>query len=176
MSLELERDLKKLKAIYDRVRRQVGTPTSTGPVVVFIPGCWDLFHIGHLNVIKRAAALGDHLVVGVVTSRFMRAYKGDEVIPFDQRRKVVGALRYVDATVPYEVDDFSVFDKYDVTIWVVGPEHGVYEFQKRVNRELKRRGVKCVVLPRTPNISTATIKERIRVTDPEEKSCGKERT
>jgi len=134
-------------------------------VVVFIAGCWDLFHMGHLNVIERAASLGDFLVVGVATSKHMlalQAAKGVEVIPFNQRRRIVGALKCVDATVPYEMDDFSVFDKYDVAIWAVGAEHGTYEFEGRIDRELACRGVKCVVLPRTPNISTRILKERIR--------------
>ena len=136
--------------------------------VVFAPGCFDLFHVGHLNFLKTAAALGDFLVVGVTTSKHMQALwadKGDEIIPFEQRRKIVEALRYVDVTVPYEpyeTDDFSVFDKYDVTIWAVGPEHGRYEFQGRVDRELERRGIQLVVIPRTPNISTMMIKKKIR--------------
>ena len=127
-----------------------------------------MFHIGHLNFIEAAALLGDFLVVGVATSKHMQALqmdKGSEIIPFDQRRKIIDALKCVDTTVPYEpyeIDDFSVFDKYDVAIWAVGPEHGRYEFQGRVDRELERRGVKLVVIPRTPNISTTMIKKRIR--------------
>lgn len=138
---------------------------NTKSVVVFIAGCWDLFHIGHLNVLEQAASLGDFLVVGVATSKHIQALqaaKGAEVIPFDQREQIVGALRCVDATVPYEMDDFSVFDKYDVAIWAVGAEHGAYEFEGRTDRELARRGVKCIVLLRTPNISTGILKERIR--------------
>lgn len=132
--------------------------------IVFIAGCWDLLHIGHLNVLEKAASLGDFLVVGVTTSKHMhalRADKGAEVVPFVQRKRIVGALKCVDATVPYEMDDFSVFDKYDVGIWAVGGEHGAYEFEGRTDRELERRGVKCVVLARTPNISTGILKERI---------------
>lgn len=136
--------------------------------IVFAVGCFDLFHIGHLKFIEAAASLGDFLVLGVGTSEHMRALradKGDEIIPFDQRREIVGALRYVDATMPYEpfeTDDFSVFDEYDVSVWAVGPEHGRYEFQGRVDRELKHRGVELVVIPRTPNVSTTMIKKKIR--------------
>jgi len=92
----------------------------------------------------------------------LRAAKGDEVIPFAQRREIVGALKCVDETAPYEMDDFSVFDKYGVVIWAVGAEHGTYEFEDREDRELERRGITCVVLPRTPGISTTMIKETIR--------------
>lgn len=133
--------------------------------VVFIAGCWDLFHIGHLNVLEHAASLGHYLVVGVATDKHVRALwaaKGVGVIPFDQRNRIVGALQCVDATVPYEMDDFSVLDKYDVAIWAVGPDHGTYEFEGRTDRELERRGIKCVVLARTPDISTGILKERIR--------------
>lgn len=132
--------------------------------MVFIAGCWDLFHIGHLNVLEKAASLGDFLVVGVATREHiqaLRAYKGVEVIPFAERERIVGALKCVDATVPYEMDDFSVFDNHDVGIWAVGAEHGTYEFEGRTDRELERRGVKCVVLARTPDISTGILKERI---------------
>ena len=141
---------------------------NEGKRIVFAPGCFDLFHIGHLNFIKAAAALGDFLVLGVGTSEHIRALaadKGDEIIPFDQRRQIVAALKCVDATIPYEPyygGDFSVFDKYDVAIWAVGPEHGRYEFQDDVDEELERRGVQLVTIPRTPNISTTIIKKRIR--------------
>ena len=134
-------------------------------MVVFIAGCWDLFHIGHLNVLERAAALGDFLVAGVATSehvRALRADKGAEVIPFAQRERIVGALKCVDATVPYEMDDFAVLDLYDVGIWAAGAEHGAYKFEERTDAELERRGIQLVVLPRTPGISTCLLRERIK--------------
>jgi len=141
---------------------------NEGKRIVFAPGCFDLFHIGHLNFIEAAAALGDFLVLGIGTSDHIRALwadKGDEIIPFDQRRQIVAALKCVDVTIPYEPyyeDDFSVLDEYDVTIWAVGPEHGRYEFQERIDEELRRRNIQLVVIPRTPDISTTTIKKRIR--------------
>jgi len=127
--------------------------------VVYISGCWDLFHVGHLNIIRRAATLGDYLVVGVITDEMARSYKGEPIIPFEQRRAIVGSLRYVDATVPHRsMGDVSGMRLYKATIRAVGPEYGVYSTQRRVREYLENVGVRYIVLPRTPDISTTAIR------------------
>lgn len=129
--------------------------------IVYISGVWDLFHIGHLNVLKRAKALGKLLVVGIVTDEFAAEYKGEPpIIPFRHRCAIVEAIRYVDAV--ERVTDFDLPpSEYDITIRAHGPDYGKYPRQKIVLETLSAMGIKAVLIPRTPGVSTTNIKERI---------------
>ena len=62
----------------------------------------DLFHIGHLRMLKQAKALGDYLIVGVLTDEAVVAYKRRPVIPFDERIEIISAIKYVDLVVKQE--------------------------------------------------------------------------
>ena len=129
--------------------------------VVYIAGCWDLFHIGHLNVLEKAKALGDVLVVGVNTDEFMMSHKGKSVIPFEQRIAIVRALRCVDIAIPHrDFKDLRGFKEYGVTIRAIGANHGKYEGERNHQVQLRELGIPIVVLPRTPNISTRQIREK----------------
>ena len=129
-------------------------------VIVYTTGCWDLFHIGHLNFLERAKKLGDILIVGVLTDKFMRISKGEPIMSFEQRRQIVDALRCVDVTVACrDHTDYEPIEKYGVNIRAVGPHYGEHREQREARRELRRRGIKHVILSRTPNISTQEIKE-----------------
>ncbi len=69
--------------------------------VGYTTGTFDLFHIGHLNIIKRAKEQCDYLIVGVSTDEVVMSYKHHyPVIPFEQRIEIVAALKYVDEVVP----------------------------------------------------------------------------
>ena len=64
--------------------------------IVYTSGTWDLFHIGHLNILEKSAALGDKLIVGVSTDELIYNYKGIKpVIPFEQRLRIVEAIGVV---------------------------------------------------------------------------------
>lgn len=128
--------------------------------IVYISGVWDLFHIGHLNVLRDAKALGDILVVGVVTDEFATEYKGQSpIIPFAHRYAIVKSIWYVDAVVP--VRKFTV-PLYGVTIRAHGPDYGTYAGQQAVLRQLTDLGIRTVLISRTPGVSTTSIKERMR--------------
>ena len=118
--------------------------------------------MGHIRVLERARAIGDFLVVGVNTDRFLRTYKPEPVVGFEERRIVVAALRVVDAVVPHDgFGDLTGFDEYGVQIRAVGPEFGLYEEQRVCRARLVQRGIKIVVLPRTEGVSAQMIKEKI---------------
>lgn len=75
-------------------------PTTTGGVLGYVPGAWDRFHIGHLNILKRARQMCDRLVVGVVTDEELFAAKGRmPMVPLEERVRVVAAMDIVDAVV-----------------------------------------------------------------------------
>ncbi|MFI7589622.1 adenylyltransferase/cytidyltransferase family protein [Spongisporangium articulatum] len=78
-------------------------PSSRTPrtgLVGYVPGAWDMFHIGHLNILRRAKEQCDHLIAGVVTDEVLLASKGKlPVVPLEERLEIVGALRCVDEVV-----------------------------------------------------------------------------
>lgn len=130
--------------------------------IVYTAGVWDLFHVGHLNRLLRAKELGDFLIVGVNTDDYVKRYKGrDTIIPFAQRLVVVGAIRCVDMASPhYDFEDMSCFDKFDITIRVIGAQYGQYEGERNHLEELKKRCIRVVRLSETPGISSSWIRER----------------
>ena len=72
----------------------------TKKTIVYTAGVWDLFHIGHLNIIKKSKRLGDYLIVAVSTDDLVRSYKGYyPAIPYKDRYDIVSACKYVDKVV-----------------------------------------------------------------------------
>lgn len=119
-------------------------------------GTFDLFHIGHLNIIKRAKALGDYLIVAVSSDEFNRI-KGKKCQICDKdRMEIVKAIRYVDKVIPEENweqkrDDIK---KYNVDIFVMGDDwKGKFDDLKDI--------CEVIYLPRTEGVSTTMIKEEL---------------
>lgn len=116
-------------------------------------GTFDLFHIGHLNILKRLAGYGDRLIVGVSTDEF-NALKGKKpVVPFDQRIEIVRSIKYVDTAIPenrwsQKREDIK---EYDVDVFGIG-EDWKGKFDDLGN------DVEVVYLPRTGGISTTELK------------------
>jgi len=130
-------------------------------VVVYTSGNWDLFHIGHLNFLERAKKLGDFLVVGVGTDESVVECRGrSPIIPFEQRCQIIRALRCVDWVVPFvsKIRSIETIIACGATIRAIRPSHS--EMQLEIKSELEKRGVKHVIIPRTPNISSTKIKEK----------------
>lgn len=132
---------------------------NTEPVVVYISGCWDLFHVGHLNIIRAAAALG-RLVVGVMTDEGMRTYGKEPIIPFRQRMAIVAALECVDAVVAsHGTADISSVVEWGASVRVMGPDQGTYEGVLEARATLESMGVVYVEVPRTPGVSSTLIRQ-----------------
>ena len=117
-------------------------------------GTFDLFHVGHLNIIKRAKALGDYLVVAVSSDEF-NAQKGKKAYDCDQDRKtILEAIRYVDEVIFEESWDQKIDDikKHDIDVFVMGDDwEGKFDYLKEY--------CEVVYLPRTKGISTTKIKD-----------------
>jgi len=116
-------------------------------------GTFDLFHIGHLNILKRLKEQGDRLIVGVSTDEF-NAIKGKKpVVPFEQRIEIVKAIKYVDEAIPEETWAQKRQDiaKYGVSVFGIG-EDWRGKFDDLDNE------VEVIYLPRTSGISTTEMK------------------
>ena len=79
----------------------------------YTTGVYDMFHIGHLNVLKRAKELCEYLIVGVSTDELVESYKHKKpIIPFEERAEIVKAIRYVDEVVPQtSMDKLQAWEK-----------------------------------------------------------------
>lgn len=123
-------------------------------------GTFDLFHIGHLNVLKRLRGLGDRLIVGVSTDEF-NAVKGKKpVVPFEQRIEIVRSIKYVDEAIPEENWAQKRLDiqRYGVDVFGIGDDW-------RGKFDDLGDSVEVVYLPRTEGISTTEMKRVLSAFD-----------
>jgi glycerol-3-phosphate cytidylyltransferase len=120
-------------------------------------GTYDLLHWGHVNLLRRARALGDYLVVALSTDEFNWNMKRKKCyFPYDKRKIMLEAIRYVDEVIPEENWEQKGTDvvKHGIDVFVMGDDwKGKFDFLKD----------KCevVYLPRTPDISTTQIKKEL---------------
>lgn len=118
-------------------------------------GTFDLLHYGHINILRRAKAMGDYLIVALSTDEFNYSKKQKECyFSYEQRKSLLEAIRYVDLVIPEKDWDQKKTDvhEYHIDTFVIGDDWvGEFDF-------LKDEGVEVVYLPRTPEISTTQIK------------------
>lgn len=118
-------------------------------------GTFDLLHYGHINLLRRAKKLGDYLIVALSTDKFNWESKHKKTyFSYEQRKKLLEAVRYVDLVIPEENWNQKITDmkKYDIDTFVMGDDwKGKFDF-------LKDENVKVVYLPRTAEISSSKIK------------------
>lgn len=125
--------------------------------VVYTAGVFDLFHVGHLNLLQSARELGDRLIVAVSTDELVIDYKGRPPrVAFDERQAIVRALQCVDVCIPqHDRDKFAAWERLRFEILVVGDDwYGTEEGNEWVDR-LEGVGVRTVFLPYTRGVSTS---------------------
>jgi glycerol-3-phosphate cytidylyltransferase len=131
--------------------------------VGYTTGVFDLFHIGHLTLLKNAKGLCDKLIVGVTVDELV-AYKNKHaVIPFEERLEIVRSIKYVDAAIPqYDMDKFEMWNKLSFDVMFVGDDW--YRSDKWVQLEEKFSdvGVRVVYFPYTPGTSSTIINQTLR--------------
>ncbi len=117
-------------------------------------GTFDLLHYGHINLLQRAKALGDYLIVAVSSDEFNRQKGKVCYFSYEERKRMVEALRCVDLVIPEESWDQKISDvrEFRVDTFVMGDDwKGKFDFLKDY--------CEVVYLPRTPEISTTKIKQ-----------------
>ena len=131
-------------------------------IIGYTAGVFDLFHIGHLNLLKNAKGMCDKLVVGVTVDELV-LYKGKKaLIPFEDRIEIVRSIKYVDAVVPqYDMDKLSACKKLKANILFVGDDWYATEKWKQYEHELTNEGIKIVYFPYTKGISSTIINETL---------------
>ena len=121
---------------------------------VFTTGTFDLLHYGHINLLKRAKALGDYLIVVLSSDEFNAIKNKKSYYNYEQRKSILESCRYVDLVVPeynweQKIDDIQ---KYQADIFVMGDDwKGKFDFLKDY--------CEVIYLPRTPDVSSTKTKE-----------------
>lgn len=135
--------------------------SDPGMTTVLTYGTFDLFHIGHLNLINRLRTLGDRLVIGVSTDEFNAGKGKTSVVSYEDRARIIESIKGVDLVIPETSWEQKVTDikEHDVDIFAIG-EDWTGKFD-----ELKAL-CEVVYLPRTDGISSTEIKQMLRVLDP----------
>ncbi len=131
-------------------------------IIGYTAGVYDLFHIGHLNLLKNAKGMCDKLIVGVTTDDLV-TYKGKHaMIPFEDRLEIVRSIRYVDAVVPQsDMDKLKMCKKVGASVMFVGDDWYGTEKWEKYEEELKLEGVKIVYFPYTKGISSTLINQAL---------------
>jgi glycerol-3-phosphate cytidylyltransferase len=129
-------------------------------VVGYTTGVYDMFHIGHLNVLRAARQMCDRLVVGVTTDDLSEARKGKRpIIPQDERMDIVRSIRYVDEVVPQAtMDKMAAWRDVGFNTMFVGDDWKGTVIWNRFEREFALVGVKIAYLPYTGHTSSTALR------------------
>lgn len=136
-------------------------------IIGYTAGVYDMFHIGHLNVIKNAKENCDYLIVGVTTDGIVQANKNKKpIIPYEERAAIVEAIKYVDKVIPQERYDIEgkveTVLKNHVDVMFVGSDWEGTEKWNRIEEELSKLGCKVQYLPHTDGISSTILRNKIK--------------
>lgn len=120
-------------------------------------GTFDVLHYGHINLLKRARALGDYLIVALSSDEFNAIKNKKSYYTYEQRKTILEACRYVDLVIPENDWEQKVSDvqKYQADIFVMGDDwEGKFDFLKDY--------CEVIYLPRTPDVSSTQTKEYLK--------------
>lgn len=129
----------------------------------YTQGTYDLFHIGHLNLINRAKEQCEYLIVGVNTDRLVKEYKNKQVvIPECERAEIVGAIKAVDVVILTDtLDKTEILKQIKFDAIFIGDDWKNNERWIKTKNKMKSFGVDVVFLPHTDGISTTEIRKKI---------------
>ena len=129
----------------------------------YTTGVFDMFHIGHLNIIQRAKAQCDYLIVGVSTDELVQREKNKTpIIPFADRCAIVEAIKYVDKVVPQpDKNKFAAWERYHFNKMFVGSDWKGTEAWKRFEEQFAPVGVEIVYLDHTDGISSTILRDKL---------------
>lgn len=131
--------------------------------VGYTTGVFDMFHIGHLNILKRAKERCDHLIVGVSTDALVECYKNKTpIIPFEERKAIVEAIKYVDQVVSQTtMDKLEAWEKLHFDVIFHGDDWKGSNMYDQIERELNKVGCDVVFLPHTKGTSSTLLSKTL---------------
>ena len=132
-------------------------------VVGFTAGTFDMFHIGHLNLIKNAKARCDYLIVGVNSDELVQEYKGKKVIvPLEERLEIINSLKYVDEVMRIDSLDKKVsWNQKHYNLLFIGDDWKGNPRWEATKLEMEKFGVQTVFLPHTEGTTSTLLREKL---------------
>ncbi len=131
----------------------------------YTSGVFDIFHVGHLNILQRAKEQCDYLIVAISTDELVEKVKNKRPhISFNHRCRIVESIKYVDKVVPqdsYE-DKITPALKYNIDVMFVGSDWEGTEKWNNIGIRLKEHGIDLVFLPHTDGVSTTILTNKIK--------------
>ena len=136
-------------------------------IIGYTTGVFDLFHIGHLNIIKESKKKCDYLIVAVSNDKLVfKLKKKKPVIPFKERIEIIKSLKYVDRAVEEKVDDKTkVKNKYKINIIFKGDDWKNTRKWNQLEKELKKQNIKIIFIKYTKKTSSSLIKKILNKMD-----------
>ena len=132
-------------------------------VIGYATGVFDLFHIGHLNLLRKAKEKCDKLIVGVTTDDLVMYKNKRSVIPFAERIEIVRAIKYVDEVVPqFNMDKLDAHKRIKFDVMFVGSDWKGTEKWNKIESDFKQIGVKVIYFQYTKGTSSTMINETLR--------------
>ena len=130
----------------------------------YTTGVFDMFHIGHLNILKRAREQCETLIVGVSTDELVREYKHKSpIIPFDERIEIVKAIRYADIVVPQtSMNKMEAWERFHFDALFHGSDWKGSDMYTRIPEEFRKLNVDVVFLPHTQGVSSTMLADVLR--------------
>lgn len=132
-------------------------------VIGYTSGVFDMFHIGHLNLLRQAREKCDKLIVGVSTDEVVQAYKNKTpIICFEQRAAIVAAIKYVDEVIPQtSMDKMDAWNKVHFDVMFHGNEWKGTDLYNQYEIELAKVGARIVYLQHTDGISSTMLRMKL---------------
>ena len=128
----------------------------------YTTGVFDLFHIGHLNLLRKAKEQCDYLIVGVSTDALVSYKHKQAVIPFEERKQIVAAIKYVDEVVAQEdMDKMAAWERLHFDVMFVGDDWKGTPKWEAYERQFKEVGVEIVYFPYTKGTSSTLINQTL---------------
>lgn len=141
------------------------TSKTNPPLIIgYTTGVYDMFHVGHLNILKNAKIFCDYLIVGVSTDELVQIEKHKTpVIPYEERKAIIESIKYVDKVVPQtNKNKLQAWHKYHFNKMFVGSDWQNTPTWKKFETELKPYGVEIIYLPHTDGISSTKLTDLIK--------------
>ncbi len=132
-------------------------------MIGYTSGVYDLFHIGHLNLLKNAKGLCDKLIVGVSTDKLVEYKHKKPVIPFEERIEIVRSCKFVDAAIPQEeLDKYKMWEKLHFDVLFVGDDWYNTPSWQEMEEKFNKVGVRVVYFPYTKGTSSTVLNETLK--------------
>ena len=130
-------------------------------IIVYTAGTWDLFHIGHLNIIRSSKELGGRLIVGVSTDELVASYKKyTPIVPYEDRAEIIKGCRYVDEVVKQEkLLDIQQIKDLQADILTIADS---WKNEYLEGLEWAKKNIRVVFLPYTSKVSSTYLKHKIK--------------